>query len=68
MAPAPVPKKEVNMKKTYKYENCTVNVHIPNDDCFQERLCKASENFMKKVMSGGSRYGNSNTSRNFSKK
>ena len=42
--------KEVNMEKIYKYENCTVIVHIPDDDCFQKRLCKASENFMKKVL------------------
>ena len=42
--------KEVNMEKIYKYENCTVIVHIPDDDGFQERLCKASENFMKKVL------------------
>ena len=38
------------MKKTYKYDNCTVNVHIPDDDKFQERLCKASETFMRKVI------------------
>ena len=53
------------MKKTYKYENCTVNVHIPDDDHFQERLRKASEIFIKKVMSGGSKHGDSNPSRNF---
>lgn len=56
------------MKKTYKYENCTVNVHIPNDDGFQERLYKASENFMRKVMSGGKKNGNFNTSGNFREK
>ena len=38
------------MKKTYKYENCTVIVHIPDDEYFQERLCKASEIFMRKVI------------------
>lgn len=56
------------MKKTYKYDNCTVNVHIPNDEKFQERLCKASETFMKKVMSEGTKNGNSNTRRNFREK
>lgn len=64
----PGARKEVNMKKTYKYENCTVNVHIPDDDYFQERLRKASENFMKKVISGGKRNGHSNTTRNIGKK
>ena len=56
------------MERIYKYENCTVIVHIPDDDCFQERLCKASENFMKKVIGGGSRHGNGNTSKNFREK
>ena len=57
---------EVSMKKTYKYDNCTVNVHIPDDDQFQERLYKASENFMKKVFSERvNKNGNNNTSRNF---
>ena len=55
------------MKKTYNYDNCTVNVHIPNDDKFQERLLKASENFMRKVINGGHQNGNSNKSRNFRK-
>ena len=53
------------MKKTYNYDNCTVNVHIPNDDKFQERLRKASEKFMKKVLNEGNKNGNSNTRRNF---
>ncbi len=38
------------MKKTYKYDNCTVNVYVPDDENFQERLRKASENFMRKVI------------------
>lgn len=58
---------EVSMKKTYKYENCTVNVYMPDDDCFKERLRKASENFMRKVLSEGKRNGNSNTRNNFRK-
>ena len=56
------------MKKTYKYENCRVTVHIPEDADFQERLRKASENFMKKVISGGKKNVHSNTSRDFNKK
>lgn len=38
------------MRKVYNYENCKVVIHIPDDDQFQERLRKASENFMKKVL------------------
>ena len=56
------------MEKIYKYENCTVIVHIPDDDRFQERLCKASKTFMQKVISGGSKHVNSDTSRNFREK
>ena len=41
------------MKKVYHYDNCTVIIHIPEDDKFKERLRKASENFMKKLMSDG---------------
>lgn len=56
------------MKKIYKYENCKVIIHIPDDDQFQERLSKASEKFMRKVISEGKRNGNSNSSANFRKK
>ena len=56
------------MKKTYTYKNCTVNVHIPDDDQFQERLRKASEIFMQKVVNGGPKNDNGNSSRNLSKK
>ena len=56
------------MKKTYTYENCTVNVHIPDDDYFQERLCKASEIFMQKVINGGNKNVHGNTSKNLGKK
>ena len=38
------------MKKIYNYENCMVTIHIPEDTEFQERLRKASENFMRKVL------------------
>lgn len=57
------------MKKVYKYENCTVILHIPEDDKFQERLRKASENFMRKVLFERMvASGNSNTSRDFREK
>lgn len=41
------------MKKVYHYENCKVIIHIPEDDEFKERLRKASENFMRKLISDG---------------
>lgn len=57
------------MKKVYKYENCTVILHIPEDGKFQERLRKASEGFMKKVLFERMNVnGNSNTRRNFREK
>lgn len=57
------------MKKVYKYENCTVILNIPEDDGFQERLRKASEDFMRKVIFERMvASGNSNTRRNFREK
>lgn len=57
------------MKKTYKYENCTVIVNVPDDDNFQERLRKASERFMRKVLVERKlrRDGDSNTCDNIGK-
>lgn len=55
------------MKKTYTYENCTVNVHVPEDTEFQERLRKASEIFMQKVINGGNKNVHSSTSKNLRK-
>ena len=57
------------MKKVYKYENCTVILNIPEDSGFQERLRKASEEFMRKVLFERMvASGNSNTSRDFREK
>ena len=53
------------MNKIYNYENCRVAVYIPEDTEFQERLRKASEKFMRKVIREGRKNGNSNTSRDF---
>lgn len=39
------------MRKVYNYDDCTVIIHIPEDEQFMERLQKASEIFMKKVLS-----------------
>ena len=43
-------------------------MHIPEDAEFRERLRKASENFMRKVMNEEKKNGNSNTRRDFRKK
>jgi hypothetical protein len=57
------------MKKIYNYENCRVTIHIPEDTEFQERLRKASENFMRKVINERIEgNGNSNTSGDFREK
>ena len=56
------------MKKINKYENCTSIIHIPEDELFQERLLKATEQFMRKVIEREFANGNSYTSRNFSEK
>lgn len=57
------------MKKVYKYENCTVILHIPEDSGFQERLRKASEDFMRKVLFERMNVnGNSNTRGNLREK
>ena len=57
------------MKKVYNYENCRVSLHIPDDDGFQERLLKASENFMRRVMNERTNdNGNSYTRGNIRKK
>lgn len=55
------------MKKTYKYQNGTIHIAIPK--CRnKEILIKATEEFLKKVISEGTKNGNSNTSKNFREK
>ena len=49
------------MNKTYKYRSGTIYVMLP-DSCDREALRKVTEEFLKKVISGGKQYGNSNTS------
>lgn len=54
------------MKKKYEYESGTIYVTVPeNHD--RERLRKVTEEFLKKVIYGGSKNGNGNTSTNFRK-
>lgn len=52
------------MKKTYNYKNGTIYVTLP-ESCDREKLTKVTEEFLKKVISGGNKIGNSNSSRDF---
>lgn len=55
------------MKKVYEYQNGTIYVTLPKS-CDREVLKKVTEDFLKKVISEGIKNGNSNTSKNFTKK
>ena len=55
------------MDKTYKYRSGTICVEVP-DSCDREALRKVTEEFLKKVLSGGKKNGNSNTSGDFREK
>ena len=59
--------KEVNMEKVYKRKNGTIIVTLPRS-CDREKLRKVTEEFLIKVISGGKKNVNSNTSRNLGKK
>ena len=52
------------MKKTYNYENGTICI-LGLDTYDREKFKKATEIFLKKVISGGNKRGNSDTSRDF---
>ena len=52
------------MEKVYNFKNGTIYVTIP-ETCDREKLRKVTEEFLKKVIIGGSKNGNSNTTRNF---
>ena len=54
------------MEKTYKLENRTIVVTLP-ETCDREELRKVTEEFLKRVINGGRQNGNSNQSRNFRK-
>ena len=51
------------MKKTYNYKNGTIYVTLP-DSCDREKLRELTEEFLKKVISGSCKRGNSNSSKN----
>lgn len=55
------------MEKIYKYQNGTIYVTLPTS-CDREKLKEATEDFLKKVLKGGTRNGNSYSSGNFRKK
>ena len=55
------------MQKIYEYENATICV-TSTKSCDQEELRRVTEEFMKKVIYGGSNNVNINKTRNFSKK
>ena len=59
--------KEVNMEKIYKFQNGTITVVLP-ESCDREKLRRITEDFLKKVISGGNKNGNSNTSGNLCEK
>lgn len=55
------------MEKTYEFQNGTIYVMLP-ESCDREKLKKVTEEFLKKVIYGGSNNVNSNSSKNFRKK
>ena len=55
------------MDKVYEYKNAIIRIRSA-DRYDRDRLKKATEVFLKKVISGGKHNGNFNTSRNFNKK
>ena len=54
------------MEKVYKRKNGTIYVTLP-ESCDREKLKKVTEDFLKKVMTGGKNNGNSNTPSNIRK-
>ena len=55
------------MERIYEYKNGTIYVTVP-ETCDREKLRQVTEEFLKKVMYGGSNNGNSNSCKNFRKK
>ncbi len=52
------------MQRTYKCKNGTIIVTLP-ESCDREKLKKVTEDFLKKVLKGGTTNVNSNTSSDF---
>ena len=55
------------MERIYEYENGTIYVTLP-ESCDREKLRRVTEEFLKKVIYGGKKNGNSDSSRNFREK
>lgn len=55
------------MEKIYRYDNGTIYV-VNLDNYDREKLKKATEVFLKKIISGGKKNGDSNSSRDFREK
>ena len=55
------------MERKYEFKNGTIVV-TSSKTCDQEKLKKATEEFIKKVMHGGYKNGNTNSTRNLNKK
>lgn len=55
------------MKKVYEYQNGTICVMLPKS-CDRENLIKVTADFLKKVVSEGTKNGYSNTCKNFREK
>lgn len=52
------------MEKIYECQNGTIYVTLP-ESCDREKLKEVTENFLKKVLEGGTHDGYKNSSRNF---
>lgn len=55
------------MEKIYRYDNATIYI-LGLDNYDRESLKKATEVFLRKVIIGGKKNGNSNTRTNFREK
>lgn len=52
------------MRKIFIFDNCRAIVNLPEDEEFQERIRKASERFMRKIITNeNGRLQNSNAER-----
>ena len=55
------------MKRTYEYKNGIIHVTLP-ESCDREKLRRVTEEFLRKVIIGGTKNGDSNTRTNFREK
>lgn len=55
------------MERIYECKNGTIYVTLP-ESCDREKLRKVTEEFLKKVIYGGKKNGDSNPTRNFREK